>query len=71
MQYSQELLFMQNFGGQSECIMGDSKIENFPSSYSWNEVKQSEDQCIKRLNSRWNFKISVGARVRFASPFST
>ena len=42
MQYSQEHLKMMvyaKFGGQSECIVGDSKIENFPSSYSWNEAK--------------------------------
>ena len=41
MQYPQEhmkTMVYAKFGGQSECIMGDSKIENFSSSYSWNEA---------------------------------
>ena len=29
MQYSQEHLKTMVFGGQTECIMGDSKIENY------------------------------------------
>ena len=40
MQYSQEHLktmVYAEFGGQTECIMGNSKIENYDQSTAWIE----------------------------------
>ena len=72
MQYSQEHLktmVYAEFGGQTECIMGNWKIENLNVKYSWTSLqrppwRQKKLSIPERLEQEWMYGLSTKKKGR-------